>query len=66
MLPGSDFGINEKKLITRIAFVDFNGEQALKKAKNMSNLTNKFLEITCPNIVNGIHALKEWVKNNSS
>ena len=30
MLPGSDFGLNEKKLITRIAYVDFNGQNALK------------------------------------
>ena len=66
MLPGSDFGIDEKKLITRIAFVDFNGKTALKEARNISNLTNQFLEISCPNIINGIHALKEWIQNNSS
>ena len=30
MLPGSDFGINKELLISRIAFVDFDGANALK------------------------------------
>ena len=30
MLPGSDFGLEKGKLLSRIAFVDFNGEEALR------------------------------------
>ena len=33
MLPGSDFGINKELLISRIAFVDFDGANALKMWK---------------------------------
>ena len=66
MLPGSDFGINENHLITRIAFVDFDGKQALDLANNQSHLSEEFLKKACPNIVNGINELKDWICNNSS
>ena len=66
MLPGSDFGINENHLITRIAFVDFDGKQALDLANNQSHLSEEFLKKACPNIVNGINELKDWISNNSS
>ena len=65
MLPGSDFGINENHLITRIAFVDFDGKQALDLANNLSHLSEEFLKKACPNIVNGINDLKDWVSKNS-
>lgn len=66
MLPGSDFGINENHLITRIAFVDFDGMQALDLAKNYTHLSDDFLKIACPNILNGINELKKWISKNSS
>ena len=66
MLPGSDFGINENHLITRIAFVDFDGKQALDLAKKHSHLSEDFLKIACSNIVNGINELKYWISNNLS
>ena len=66
MLPGSDFGINEEQLITRIAFVDFNGKQALNLAKKNSHLSEDFLKIACSDIVNGINKLKDWINNHTS
>lgn len=66
MLPGSDFGINENHLITRIAFVDFDGKQALDLANNQSHISEEFLKKACPNIINGINELKDWISKNSS
>ena len=66
MLPGSDFGINENHLITRIAFVDFDGKQALDYVKNQSQISEEFLKKACSNIVNGINELKVWINNNST
>ena len=66
MLPGADFGIDEKHLITRIAFVDFDGNKALNLAKNQVHLSDDFLKKACPNIVNGINTLKDWIGKNSS
>jgi len=47
-------------------FVDFDGKQALDLAKNLSHLSEEFLKKACPNIVNGINELKDWISNNSS
>ena len=64
MLPGSNFGIDDEKLITRIAFVDFDGKKALehisKEKINQRDMYNLF-----PKIVDGINALKTWIEKNS-
>ena len=62
MLPASDFGINEKLLISRIAFVDFDGKKALKYARDKKNLSYNFLRIACPKIIEGIEKLKKWIQ----
>ena len=63
MLPGSDFGINKELLISRIAFVDFDGANALKILENSKLLNDNFLKLICPNILEGIRKLKEWIIN---
>ena len=62
MLPASEFGINEKLLISRIAFVDFDGKKALQYAKGKKNLSYNFLKIACPKIIRGIEKLKQWIE----
>jgi hypothetical protein len=60
MLPGSDFGLDKEKLLTRIAFVDFDGKKALELVdKNIYDLS-----LICPRIIKGIDKLKEWIKLN--
>ena len=61
MLPGSDFGINKELLISRIAFVDFDGANALKILENSKLFNDNFLKLICPNILEGIKKLKEWI-----
>ena len=61
MLPGSDFGINKELLISRIAFVDFDGANALKILGKSKLLNDNFLKLICPNILEGIKKLKEWI-----
>jgi len=62
MLPASDFGMNEKLLVSRIAFVDFEGKKALQYAQGKKNLSHNFLKNACPNILNGIKKLKQWIE----
>ena len=64
MLPGSDFGIENELLISRIAFVDFDGEKALKLVEKDNEIPNDFLQLACPKIIKGIKKLKNWVKKN--
>ena len=63
MLPGSDFGLEERKLLSRIAFVDFDGSEALKLISNKNFSQENSLEIICPQIVKGVLLLKEWIKS---
>ena len=63
MLPGSDFGLKDDELLSRIAFVDFDGAEALKFIENDDFSSNNLLDIICPQIVKGVSLLKEWLKN---
>ena len=63
MLPGSNFGFDKSKLITRIAFVDFDGEAALKYFYNRTKIDEDFLDQCSPNIKEGVTKLLEWLKN---
>ena len=64
MLPGSDFGMQNELLISRIAFVDFDGGKALNLIENNNKIPDNFLKIACPKIIKGIKKLKEWINNN--
>ena len=64
MLPGSDFGLKNEILISRIAFVDFDGSNALNLIENNKEIPDDFLQIACPKIIKGIKKLKEWINNN--
>jgi len=64
MLPGSDFGIDNELLISRIAYVDFDGRKALKLMGKNNEIPNDFLNLACPKIIKGIKKLKNWVKKN--
>jgi aspartate aminotransferase len=63
MLPGSDFGIGmeEEKLLSRIAFVDFDGSKALKMISKEKSSPDNFLDLACPKILKGISLLKDWI-----
>ena len=64
MLPGSEFGMQNELLISRIAFVDFDGGRALNLIENNNKISDDFLQIACPKIIKGIKKLKEWINNN--
>ncbi len=64
MLPGYDFGIENELLISRIAFVDFDGGKALKLMGKNNEIPHNFLHLACPKIIKGIKKLKNWIKKN--
>ena len=62
MLPGSDFGLKKNKLITRIAFVDFDGAKALQEFQLFNKSTsNIIMKKLFPNIFNGVKTLLKWL-----
>ncbi|MBT3901899.1 MAG: aminotransferase class I/II-fold pyridoxal phosphate-dependent enzyme [Pelagibacteraceae bacterium] len=63
MLPGSDFGFKKNKLISRIAFVDFDGSKALKEFSSVKKFNNNtVMKNIFPNIFNGVNSLLNWLK----
>ena len=62
MLPGTDFGHKENELLSRLAYVNFDGAEALKNADSLynNNCTKDFMLECCPDVVEGIRALTGW------
>ncbi len=66
LLPGKDFGRQPEELTARLAYVDFNGEQALAAAmeqKPDKPLNGKFLNKYCNRIVKANDLLLSWFES---
>ncbi len=63
LLPGSDFGLNKKKMIARLSYTDFDGANFLENTLGSNKLYDADLKKYAPNIVDGVAALKEWSKS---
>ena len=63
MLPASDFGFGPKKMLTRLCYIDFDGNEFLKATANSNVLDDKIIEKYAPNVVEGIKKLSNWAKN---
>ncbi len=72
LLPGTAFGGSAHKLTARMAYVDFDGSAALKWCEDKGGISDEtaFLHSCCPNIVEGINRLANYVQkliiNNST
>ena len=60
LLPGSDFGMDSSRMLTRLSFTDFDGANFLKNTLGSKKLDNADLKKNAPNIVDGISKIKEW------
>ena len=61
LLPGSDFGFPKNKMIARLSFTDFDGEEFIKKVSNSEEISQAIIHKFAPKIVEGITKLKGWV-----
>ncbi len=60
LLPGSDFGFNKKKMLARLSFTDFNGQEFMKNIKNIKKIDNNLILKFAPKVVEGVKMLKKW------
>tara|TARA_A100001037_G_C15080961_1_gene604229 strand:+ start:85 stop:1320 length:1236 start_codon:yes stop_codon:yes gene_type:complete len=60
LLPGSDFGFKPNKMLTRLSFTDFDGENFLKNVESSKNLDDDLIKKYAPNVVEGTKRLAEW------
>ena len=60
LLPGSDFGLENSKMLARLSFTDFDGANFLSNTLGSKKLDEDDLKKYAPNIVDGVSKLKEW------
>ena len=63
MLPGSDFGFNPKRMLTRLSYTDFNGFEFFKNISNYNSISEEMVKTYAPNVVEGVSKLSNWAKN---
>ena len=62
LLPGSDFGFDKERLIVRLSFTDFNGQNFMDEIKDEHNVSEELIKKLAPKIVEGVDKLKKWSK----
>ncbi len=62
MLPASDFGFKENKMMTRLSYTDFNGSEFLNHISVNKTINNDMIEKYAPNVVEGVKKLSIWAK----
>lgn len=62
-LPGEDFGLDPKLLVLRMAYVNFNGENAIEQSikLNVDPLPDSFVKNQSPLVYKGMLKLIKWI-----
>ena len=60
LLPGSDFGFDKTRMLARLSFTDFDGQQFMDQTQNEQNIKEDLILKFAPKIVEGVHELKKW------
>ena len=60
LLPGSDFGFDKTKMLARLSFTDFNGQEFMNNIQNEKKIDNDLILKFAPKIVEGVNKLKKW------
>ena len=60
LLPGSDFGFDQRQMLARLSFTDFNGQEFMSKIEDNKKIDNDHIVNFAPKIIEGIDKLKKW------
>ena len=60
LLPGSDFGCSEDKMLARFSFTDFDGNVFMKNIKKNESVDFNLIKNFAPKIIEGTQRLREW------
>ncbi len=63
LLPGSDFGFDQKRMIVRLSFTDFDGDTFMKNINEKTDINDELIRLYAPKVVEGVNKLKSWVEN---
>ena len=60
LLPGSDFGFDQNKMLARLSFTDFDGQKFMNKIDVNQKIDNDLVNDFAPKIIEGVDKLKKW------
>ena len=60
LLPGLDFGFDEKRMLARLSFTDFNGQEFMNNTKDGKKIDNDLILKFAPKVVEGVDKIKKW------
>ena len=60
LLPGSDFGFDQKKMLVRLSFTDFDGQKFMNEIKDAEKVDIDMINEFAPKIIEGVDKLKKW------
>ncbi|MDC0901515.1 aminotransferase class I/II-fold pyridoxal phosphate-dependent enzyme [Candidatus Pelagibacter sp.] len=60
LLPGSDFGFDQNKMLARLSFTDFDGQKFMNKIDDNKKIDNDTIKEFAPKIIEGVDKLKKW------
>ena len=63
LLPGSDFGLMQHKMIARLSFTDFDGKNFMDNLSKEKKLDYSLINKFAPKVVEGTKRLKAWVES---
>ncbi len=60
LLPGSDFGFDKKKMLARLSFTDFDGQEFMNIIDDNYKIDIDHIKKFAPKIIEGVDRLKKW------
>ncbi|MDA9153224.1 aminotransferase class I/II-fold pyridoxal phosphate-dependent enzyme [Candidatus Pelagibacter sp.] len=60
LLPGSDFGFEQSKMLARLSFTDFDGQEFMNKIEDNQKIDKDHIAKFAPKITEGVDKLKKW------
>ena len=60
LLPGSDFGFDQTRMLARLSFTDFDGKKFMEEIQNDTKIDDTKINELAPKIVEGVDKLKKW------
>ncbi len=60
LLPGSDFGFDQNRMLARLSFTDFDGKKFMEEIEDNTKIDNTLINELAPKIVEGVDKLKKW------
>ena len=60
LLPGSDFGFDQNRMLARLSFTDFDGKKFMEEIEDNTKIDDTLINELAPKMVEGVDKLKKW------